>query len=280
MKFLNNLLNKISLFSLVIYGLLVILGYAVILGFMEKLPYSGVEILLSSIILGIVCSAANWVITKAFSLRNKIEPTLITALILALILTPSLTFSGILINIGTGIFAIVSKYVLVLGKKHLFNPAAIAPFLLSIFGVWVTDWWVGSLVMLPVVAIVGWLFVHKLGRYQMFFAFFTVSFAILLISGVAAGTSTTRMVSQIFTSWPIIFFGTVMLTEPMTSPVTTKSQIIYGAIVGIMFSIGFKMGTIFATPESSLVVGNVFTYFVSFRNKWLVQFRKNIGLTP
>jgi ferredoxin-NADP reductase len=54
-----------------------------------------------------------------------------------------------------------------------------------------------------------------------------------------------------------------MLTEPLTTPPTKQLQIVYGVIVGILFAPQFHIGTFYTTPEIALVVGNVYSYFVS-----------------
>jgi len=68
---------------------------------------------------------------------------------------------------------------------------------------------------------------------------------------------------EIFTSWPIIFLGTIMLTEPLTTPPTRKLQIGYATIVGLLFGMQFHIGFVYSTPEFALIVGNIYSYIVS-----------------
>jgi Na+-transporting NADH:ubiquinone oxidoreductase subunit NqrB len=68
-----------------------------------------------------------------------------------------------------GVIAMVSKYVIALQRKHMFNPAAFAAFILGLLGSPLVSWWVGSLYMLPFVALLGFGILRKTRRFQMFF---------------------------------------------------------------------------------------------------------------
>jgi ferredoxin-NADP reductase len=58
-----------------------------------------------------------------------------------------------------------------------------------------------------------------------------------------------------------------MLTEPLTTPPTSLLRIPYGILTGILFAPAIHFGAIYSTPELSLVIGNVFSYFVSPKKK-------------
>jgi ferredoxin-NADP reductase len=73
--------------------------------------------------------------------------------------------------------------------------------------------------------------------------------------------------------------GFVMLTEPLTTPPTEKLQIIYGAIVGLLFVPGVHIGSFYSTPELALLLGNIFAYVVSPKEKLIMQVEEKIQLT-
>lgn len=243
---IDGFLNTITVYRLTTYGLLAILVYAVIGGFFRGLPYTGGEILLSSGVLCLTCVTTNTIFSFLLKVKTNTDSTLITALILTLTLSP-IDLSIIAL---AGFLAIASKYVLVIKKKHIFNPAAISLFILSLLGLGSVVWWVGSIVMLPMIMVVGILVLRKLRRFNLFLAFF--------IGAVATNP-------QILVSWPIFFFGSVMLTEPLTTPPRQSAQMFYGLLVGILFGSSFQIGSLFSTPELALVAGNVYSGVVKYR---------------
>jgi ferredoxin-NADP reductase len=68
-------------------------------------------------------------------------------------------------------------------------------------------------------------------------------------------------------SWPLLFMGTIMLTEPLTMPPRYRLQLIYGVIVGVIFAVGLHVGRVYGTPEVALVLGNVFSYATVIRQR-------------
>ncbi len=232
MKYIDNFLNSITMYKLVLYGLFIMALYAV--------AFEGPKILIQLFILFFVCYGTNIALSKIFKVPMNAESSSITALILFFLIAP---YASIWIFVSAGVVAMLSKYVLVYKKKHLLNPAIAAAFILSYIGVADFTWWVGSGYMLPVTLIVGLLIVRKLRRFYLFFSFITVAVLFNLSE-----------VSSIFLSWPLIFFGTIMLTEPLSTPPTHRLQIVYGALVGALFSFG---------PVPALLIGNIFSFFVS-----------------
>jgi len=244
-----------------VYGLLAILAYAIIGGFLGGLPYTGGEILLSFGVLCLTCVTTNIILSYLLKIKTNIEPTLITAFILTLVLSP-VDLSVVAL---AGFIAISSKYVLVIKKKHIFNPAAISLFILSLLKFGSVVWWVGSMVMLPVVMVVGLLILRKLRRFNLFLAFFIGAVTTVFVFGLIHKVDMLGLYSQIFISWPIFFFGTVMLTEPLTTPPKKLAQMIYGLLVGVLFGSSFQIGPLFSTPELALVAGNVYSGVIKYR---------------
>ncbi len=134
--------------------------------------------------------------------------------------------------------------------------------------------------MLPVVAIVGLLVVRKIRRFNLFFAFLFSAIAMILISNSGDVTSIFELISQVTSSWPIVFFGTIMLTEPLTTPPSKKWQMLYGVLVGSLFGAKFEFGRLYATPELALILGNLFSYTVSFKQRVLLVLKEKLELVP
>jgi ferredoxin-NADP reductase len=235
MKYIDNLLNSITMYKLVLYGLFVMALYAA--------AFEGPKVLIQLFVLFFVCYGVNTALSKIFKTPMNAESSSITALILFFLIAP---YASWWVFVIAGVVAMLSKYVLVYKKKHILNPAIAAAFILTLFGIADFTWWVGSSFMLPVVLIVGLLIVRKLRRFYLFASFLIVAVIAALIQGAN--------IAELFLSWPLVFFGTIMLTEPLSTPPTHRLQIVYGAVVGVLFGFG---------PVTALLIGNIFSYFVS-----------------
>ena len=77
---------------------------------------------------------------------------------------------------------------------------------------------------------------------------------------------------------PLLFFAFVILTEPLTAPPTRGLQIAYGALVGLLFTPQFHIGTLYTSPEIAILIGNVFSYLVSPKTKLVLQLREKVRI--
>lgn len=267
MKFIDRFLNSITMYRLIGYGLGCMAVVAIVLGFTGVLSYPGFSLLGSAVILLVTCNLANFLLSKFFKVAANVESASITALILFFLLFPELNQEGLLTLVAAGVISMLSKYVLRIKKKHIFNPAAITAVILDLAGSGSVVWWVGSLFMLPFALILGLLVVRKIRRFRLFFAFLFAAVVAMIVFSLPRGENIPEVMMQAVTSWPIIFFGTIMLTEPLTTPPTKKLQVIYGLLVGALFGSQFQFGPIYSTPEMALVIGNIFSYIVSCKQK-------------
>jgi len=64
------------------------------------------------------------------------------------------------------------------------------------------------------------------------------------------------------------------------TPPTKKLQIIYGAIIGFLFTPYLHIGGVYSSPELALVIGNLFSYLVSPKYKLFLRLKKKIQITP
>lgn len=268
---IDRYLDGITMYKVVLYSLLGFALVAILLGFFEFLPFKGYQFLLSLVLLISVCYGANALFAKLYNIPSNYESSLITALILFLIFSPIASVSELPAYIFGGVLAMVSKYVLARHRKHMFNPAALSAVLLGLLGSPIVIWWVGSLVMLPVVVFGGFLIVRKIRRFTLLFSFIFSAVLTIVGWGISQGYALSDIIPQLLVSWPLVFFGTVMLTEPLTTPPTNRLRIYYGVLVGILFGSQFHIGILYATPEFALLIGNVYAYTVSSREKLLLH---------
>ena len=71
-----------------------------------------------------------------------------------------------------------------------------------------------------------------------------------------------------------------MLTEPMTTPPTKALRIIYGTVVGLMFAPQFHIGSFYFTPELALVAGNIISYAVSPKIRYILKLKGIKKMSP
>ncbi len=260
--FIRALINRTTMYRLVLYYLLVLFVVALVASAASVLPFTPVALLWSFLVFSIVAWLANELIAWFFGAITNTESFFITALILVLIVPP-VTFSN---TIGTfdialiSLFAVVSKFIFTFGKKHIFNPAAVAVVLSSLLlGVSAT-WWVGGNVyLLPFVVIGGLIVVYKIRRFDVILAFFGI--ALTTIAFTALNPTYTLFETLLRSS--IFFLAFAMLTEPLTMPPTRTLRIVYGGIVGFLFAPAIHFGSFYLTPEIGLIIGNLFSYVVS-----------------
>ncbi len=272
---IDNLLNSIAMYRLVLYVLLSLAAIALLfsgLGIGQPL----VPLLLSLTVLVPICYLTNILYRRIYKAPTNIESFAITALILFFIMPPTANVSDAVFLAATAFLAMASKYVLSVGKKHIFNPAAIAAVTIALIAPYAASWWIGSATMAPFVAIGAALIIRKIRKFQMIGTFVIVALAVMLAFATNAHTSYITTLTQAFTSWPLLFFAGIMLTEPLTTPPTKKLQIMYAALVGTIFAFQAPIGPIYPTPELALVIGNIFSFLVSSKEKYTLTLKEKI----
>lgn len=279
MNFIDNFLNKVTMYRLVLYYLIFLLLAAVVLSSFDLLSFSPFSLILSMGFILTVCWITNAIFAKTFKAPTNLESVYISALILSLIITPIATLHDLPFLFWVSVLAMASKYILALNKKHIFNPVAFAVTLTSFTGLGIASWWVGMLPMLLPVFF-GLLIVRKIRRFDLFFYFFiTPVLTILIFTFLNKNNPFTTLQTALFYS-PILFFAFTMLTEPLTTPPTKKLQSIYGVLVGFLFAPQMHIGSIFITPEIGLVLGNIFSYLVSPKDKLILALQEKIKIAP
>jgi len=280
MNFVDNFLNNITMYRLILYVLICYLVWAVILSFFGILPFSPYALLFSTAFLLFIGWATNAVFASVFEIPANTESFYISALILALIISPISHLSDLSFLFWASVLTMASKFILAINKKHIFNPVAIAVFLTSIAINKSATWWVGTAWMVPIVAIGGYLVTKKIRRFDLVGAFAVGSLATIGTINMVNGVSIVSTLQKVIVDSPWIFFATIMLTEPLTTPPTKNLRMIYGGLVGFLFSPQIHLGSLYTTPESALILGNIYSWFVSPKEKLLLTFTQKIQLAP
>lgn len=269
MNFIDSILNRITMYRVVLYYLIALLVAAMGLGTLHILPYSPVSILFSTGVLLASSLATNVVLGRVWKAVPGSASSYITALILALIVSPvaPTDIHGVLFLIALGAWAMASKYFFAVRGKHVFNPAAFAVALSALaLGKGATWWVAGNLALLPLVFLGGLLVVRKIQRFDLVLSFFA---AALVTSMVTSHDPLAALWATIAHS-AIFFLAFAMLTEPATMPPTRDMRIVFGFIVGIWFAPAMHIGSFYFTPELALLLGNAFAFLVSPKGRLML----------
>lgn len=280
MKYIDSFLNSITMYRLVLYGLFILVFFGIAFSFLGILPMNGWQMVISFFVLTITAYVTNMVLGYLFRVPLNSESASITALILFLIMPPPVTLmTGLFLTLAAAI-AMAGKFLLNVKGKHLFNPAALGAFAVGLAGLIYPTWWVGSMVMLPAVAILGFLVVRKIRRFDLVITFLLVAGVSTLARSLYFEESLLETLSIAILSGPIVFFAAIMLTEPLTSPPTKTMRLVYGAVVALLVAIPYNIGPVYSTPELALILGNVFAYFVSPKQRLILRLKEKLQLAP
>lgn len=276
---IDTLLNAVTMYLLVVIGLSILSVIGIFFSFIGVLSLSTTGMLASFGILMTVGYITNQVLIKLYNAPANTYSSLITTLILFCILPPVTSWERAGAAVTAVVIAIASKYILAIHNKHIFNPAAVGALSINFLNIGIATWWIGSADMLPFTLLFGLLLVRKLRRFRLVLSFTVAALVVMLLLGVQDGESTSQVLRTAFSSWPLVFFGTVMLTEPSTMPPTDRLRIIYGFLVGALFASRIDVGPLHSSPETVLLAGNLFAYAVSPKHKLRLKLkeRREIG---
>lgn len=278
MNYIDNFLNKITMYKTVLFGLVALALLSIIFSFFEIISFNAVDLIVSLILISTVSFLTNFLFSKIFKVDTNRESWLITSIILFLIVTPISEIADWKTVSLVAFIAMASKYILVIKKKHIFNPVAVALVVMGLFGSAISAWWIGSSVMLIPTIMIGFLILRKVQRFGMFSVYLISAVVSTLMVGVSNSIPVWDALSLSFLSGPILFFGAIMLTEPLTTPPSKKLQLVYGLLVGFLYGVQFHIGPVFSSPELALVIGNVFSYLVSPRARLVLKLIKKDAL--
>lgn len=270
----DRFLDGITMYRLMLYGLSLIAFAAICFGFLGILSYPGLSLLVSLGVLFVSAYVSNVIFAKLYKVTTNAESSAITALILFFLFMPATTGKEFGVLVLAAVIAMASKYVLAYRGRHLFNPAAVAAVALGFSATSAAVWWVATPTLLPYTLLFGFLVVRKVERFTLVGSFIGLALVGLGVMGFQAGMTAMQILQLAFVSWPIVFFSTVMLTEPITTPPRQSLQAAYGAIVGVIFSSQLHIGPFFATPELALLIGNIFSYAVSSKERLTLVFQE------
>lgn len=270
-KYIHIFIDKTTMYMLVLYMLITLATFSLLFGAFGLVAFSFGNQLLSLILIVTVSYLASVVCSLIRKVPANHHSSVITGLIIFFLIAPGSTIYEYIILAGTVAFAIVTKYIFVYRKQHIFNAAALAVFLLSLSGLGVAIWWVATPWLFLPLLITGLAVVIKIRRLAMVGSFLLVGFSVFTIEGLYYGDNLVLGTTTFFLSYPALFLGFFMLTEPFTMPPTRYSQIWYGALVGLLSTTSIFKPLITMSPELALLLGNLAVYPLTLKRKLYLE---------
>jgi glycine betaine catabolism B len=218
-------------------------AFALYLSFIDK----AVRFLI--VLLAATCTAAAVDAAFIFIKQKKLSLTsssLISGLIIGFVLSSEQRLWLICLASTT---AIASKHLVRLHNRHVFNPAALGIFIITVlFGA--TTQWRGTYlwyILLPA----GLYFAYKINKLEIILGYLVAS---LVLFGIQAATQKIDPFSVF--SYLSYFYICVMVIEPKTTPVKFMGRIIFGVMLAALIFILTNAGARFDVDLCGLLVLN------------------------
>jgi len=276
---IDRFLNKITMYRLVLYSLIALILFTIPLSLFSKVPFTLLEFVMSAVPILSVSYFTNRLFAWAFETPVNSESVYISASILILLVTPATSrdpMAYVWFICWIAALTMASKFLFAIGKKHPFNPVALASVITPFTLGFALSWWVGNAYMAPLVAVAGFLIARKIKRTDLVASFLIMVFLVTIVSSVVSKGSFPEfgVFFQTLFQSPVLFLAAFMLTEPLTTPPSKWMRVVYGSIVGIFFFPNIHIGSVYLTPELALVLGNLFSYLVSPKERVVLTLQK------
>jgi ferredoxin-NADP reductase len=288
MQWLDRITGTVTMYRLVLICLLALVVETVLLSLTGVVFQPPLAILATGLVAVAFTYGSSWLLSKLFRVKQHTESTFITGLLLLFIFEPVNPLgAGALLGLaGIAVAAIIasaSKYLLAWRGRHIFNPAAVGAFVVTLitpFGDFAA-WWLATAWLLPVTVVLGFAVLYRTRRYLMAIVFVVAVFFLTLWVYGGSGAPLSAALLEPFTSFSTIFFAAFMLSEPLTMPPHRWQQLVEALIVAAVFTLPFTIsGFSTTTPQFALLVGNLFAFFLGQRQGIRLDFLGKEKLTP
>jgi Na+-translocating ferredoxin:NAD+ oxidoreductase RnfD subunit len=221
---------------------LLVASLAVLLGFAAQAE--GVRLVLPGVLAASIAAMAVDVPILRYRSRKWHFPdgALLTGLIVAMVLSPHEPWW---IAAVTSAVAVVSKYVMRVGKANVFNPAAFA--LVATFYAFDAghSWW-GSLPEAATAEIVvlfatGIFIAHRVNKLPAVLAFLGAYFLMATVMSFVGDPGRMAELYRAPDVYAALYFAFFMVTDPPTSPPKQRDQMIYGGITAVVAFLAFEV---------------------------------------
>ena len=188
-----------------------------------------------------------------------------------MIMQPKLDLLGLSGIALAGAVAGLSKTLIAVRGRHIFNPAALGSFVptLIVFTTFVGlsfgAWWVGTPALQPVIIIGAFLVLYRTQRIVVGVTFIVLATAFATTVAVIGGQELGPALGQVLLQSPIIFFAGFMFSEPLTLPPRRWQQLLEAVVVAFLFAVPLPIGPLTNSPLFALLVGNLLAFVLGQR---------------
>ncbi len=190
-----------------------------------------------------------------------LESSVITGLLIALIVPPTLEARDLIGASVAGALAGASKWLIAPGGRHILNPAATGVFIASLLGLTVGFWWVATPWLTALIVLGGGLVAFRSGHLYAVGWFLGIGLTLLMGRLLLSGEPLSDTLWLVTTSYPLLFMGLFMVSEPLTMATRHIDQFLAAATmaigVALPFSLSLGPASLASSPELALVLGNV-----------------------
>ncbi len=176
----------------------------------------------------------------------------ITGTIISIVLTPS--FSTLHLSLAAVLIALLAKRFLKINAAHVFNPANFGSLVISFLQPTMQSWWATSNPLLA--GVLGLIVVWRINGWFITLPFLAATALLETGKALVLNSLNASLLFATVFGGTILFFATVMLVEPMTTPVHSKSKVAFGIIAALLnFAFSFVLPTV--SFLAALTVSNV-----------------------
>jgi ferredoxin-NADP reductase len=278
---LDRITGRVTMYRLMTIVLGAIAALAIVLSLIPGgLAFSPPALLASLAVALVVTYGSGRLFGMLFRTTAHGESSVITGLLIFFLFFPSTSIRSLLVLALISIIASISKYVLAIRGRHVFNPVAIAAVIIGFTQLSAAVWWVATPYLLIPVALGAFLIVYRARRFALIGVFLLIALLITLARLMLGGADGATALSLAIGSAPLVFFAGFMLDEPQTLPPLRWQQLLFAALVGVLYSVPFSVGPLYTTPELALVVGNILAFAFGQRRSIPLDFVSARQLTP
>ncbi|GIG25752.1 FAD-dependent oxidoreductase [Cellulomonas denverensis] len=257
---LDERLGRVTMYRLLTLGLSALAAIAVILAATGALFFRPLDMLLSLAVALVSSAVSGYLAGRLFRTEPHAESTLITGLILFFLFWPTSEPRYLGALALAAVIANLSKYLIAWRGRHLLNPAAAGALVIGLTGLDATTWWVADPVLLAPVLVLAVLIVIRTRTFALVGMFVAVALLAIAVRLTVEGEAFGPALWSAITSYPVLFLGTVMLTEPLTLPPRRWQRLTEAVLVAALTAVPFSIGPLVNTPELALIAGNLFGF--------------------
>lgn len=269
---IEKVLTRIPLYVLVGGSLALLTISALVYATFGLTNFTPLDLAATTLVFGITTVVVSYALGRFYGIYAHLQSSLITALILTLLFTPTLDGFTLLQYAIIATIAAASKFVIAPFGRHLFNPAAFGAFMGGILGLSFASWWIASPTFIALVVLTSFAVLYKTRQLALGGVFIGLAASILIVSGLMRGEPVLQVAWTVFASWPLIFLAGFMLSEPLTLPPRKRQRLVLAVLVACIVALPFHIGDFFnSSPAFALLVGNIFAFAVAWHQRKGVQ---------